>query len=152
MATVPATTTGQYSFLDQLGALLGMGDDGTSGQMTLPTAYNTSNQWTPPGATGIGAAAGASKGLGTGLGFNVGTGQLALSGLGSLAGIWGANQQNKLAKDQFQFQKDVTNTNLNNQIKSYNTTLEDRLSSRGAMEGRSAEYTADEIARRRLTR
>lgn len=152
MANVSTPTTGQYSFLDQLGALLGMGDDGTSGQMTVPTAYNTSNQWTAPGARTAVPGAGASNGLGTGLGFNVGTGQLALSGLGSLAGIWGASQQNKLAKDQFAFQKDLANTNLNNQIKSYNTTLEDRMNSRGAMEGRSADYTSDEIARRRLAR
>ena len=155
MANVSTPTTGQYSFLDQLGALLGMGDNGTSGNgMTVPTALNTSSNWTPPGAgtaaTGVGA--GASNGLGTGIGFNVGTGQLALSGLGSLAGIWGANQQNKLAKEQFSLQKDLANTNLNNQIKSYNTTLEDRMNSRGVAEGRSADYTADEIARRRLSR
>lgn len=148
----------QMSPLEQALAFFGMGDsgirgDGTTG-MTVPTAYNTSSSWTPPvtaQSPKVGSGGGG-DGLGTGLGANVGTGQLALSGLGSLAGIWGAAQQNKLAKEQFSFQKDVTNTNLNNSIKSYNSSLEDRLNSRGVAEGRSAEYTADEIARRRLTR
>lgn len=140
----------QYSVLDQLGALLGLGDSGTNGQYsTVPTALNTGSNWSPPTAAGASAPA---SGLGTGLGFNVGTGSLALQGLGSLAGIWGAMEQNKLAKDQFKFTKDVTNTNLNNQIKSYNTSLEDRLNSRGVAEGRSDDYTRDKINQNRLSR
>lgn len=148
----------QPSWLDQLGSYLGMGDDGSRGDMstgmTVPTAYNTSSNWTPPAVAGAGNTPGGAggSGLGAGIGFNVGTGQLALGGLSALAGIWGSMNQNKLAKDQFKFQKDVTNTNLNNQIKSYNTALEDRMNARGAVEGRSADFTADEIARRRLSR
>lgn len=146
MAVEPNTDPTSFNFLSRLGAFLGMGDDGTSGSMTVPTALNTNiNNWQPPGST-------APTSTGSGLGLNLGTGQLALSGLSSLANIWGALQQNTLAKDQFKLQKDVLNTNLNNQIQSYNTSLEDRMNARGASEGRSAEYTADEIARRRLTR
>lgn len=148
-----ATTNQQYGMLDQLGALIGMGDPGTgsplSTGMTVPTALNTSANWTPPAVTG-GAAS--NLGAGTGLGFNVGTGGLALQGLSSLAGIWSSMQQQKLAKEQFGFQKDVTNTNLNNSIKSYNTALEDRFGSRGVAEGRSEEYTRDKIAQNRLSR
>lgn len=139
----------QYSMWDQLLAAFGGGDDGTSGaNMTVPTALNTSENWTPPNFRGGPAGSGA----GTGLGMNVGTGQLALSGLGSLAGLWQAGQQNKMAKEQFSFQKNMANTNLNNQMKSYNTALEDRMNTRGAMEGRDAAYTASEIDRRKLTR
>lgn len=140
--------------LDQLGSFLGMGgmDTGYRGDlstgMTVPTTMNTSGSWQPP----AGLVGGQSSGLGTGFGMNIGTGQLALSGLSALAGLWGSMQQNKLAKEQFGLQKDLANTNLNNQIKSYNTALEDRMTARGATEGRSAEYTADEIARRRLSR
>lgn len=145
MAT--ANNTQQFDLLERLGALLGMGDDGTSGQyMTVPTALNTSQGWTPPGGASQ-QQAGTS-----GLGLNVGTGSLALQGLGSLAGIWSSANQNKLAKDQFNFQKDFANTNLNNSIKSYNTSLEDRLSARGATEGRSSEFTNDLINQRRLSR
>lgn len=139
----------QFSMWDQLLAALGGGDDGTSGaNMTVPTALNTSENWTPPNYKGGPAGSGA----GTGLGMNVGTGQLALSGLGSLAGLWQAGQQNKMAKEQFSFQKNMANTNLNNQMKSYNTALEDRMTTRGAMEGRDSAYTASEIDRRKLAR
>lgn len=139
----------QFSMWDQLLAALGGGDDGTSGaNMTVPTALNTSKNWTPPNYKGGPAGSDA----GTGLGMNVGTGQLALSGLGSLAGLWQANTQNKMAKDQFSFQKNMANTNLNNQMQSYNTALEDRMTTRGAMEGRDAAYTASEIDRRKLAR
>lgn len=91
-------------------------------------------------------------GMDTGLGSNIGTGQLALSGLGALAGLFNAGQQNKLANEQFKFQKDVTNTNLNNQVQSYNTALTDRLTSRGVAQGQSAADVQAQIDRNRLTR
>ena len=151
------TNNSQYGFLDQLGAMLGMGDNGMSSPlstgMTVPTTPNTSANWTPPAVTGSNVAgAGSNLGAGTGLGFNVGTGGIAIQGLSSLADIWSAMQQQKLAKEQFGFQKEVTNTNLNNSIKSYNTALEDRFGSRGVAEGRSDEYTRDKIAQNRLSR
>lgn len=141
--------TGQSNPWDQLLAYFGQGDSGTTGDyMTVPTALNTSNNWSPGAAVTQQVG---NNGAGTGLGFNVGTGSLALQGLGALAGIWSSAQQNKLAKEQFDFQKEFAQTNLANQVKTYNTALEDRLNARGAMEGRSSEYTADEIARRRLS-
>ena len=154
MANVSNT---QMNPLEQLFAFFGQGDSGERGDlatgMTVPTGFNTSNSWSPP-TTGLLAdkkVGSPDSGLGTGLGVNVGTGQLALSGLGALTGIWNASKQNKLAKEQFNFQKDFATTNLNNQTKTYNTALEDRMTARGAAEGRSADYTANEIARRRLT-
>lgn len=95
---------------------------------------------------------GASNGLGAGLGMNIGTGQLALGGLSSLAGIWGALNSNKLANQQFKFTKDTTNTNLNNQIKSYNTALEDRITARAATQGQDSAYVNDYLNKNRLTR
>ena len=88
--------------------------------------------------SGILQKPGASNGLGAGLGMNIGTGQLALGGLSALTGIWGALGQNKLANQQFKFTKDTTNTNLNNQIKSYNTALEDRITARAATQGQDS--------------
>src|SRR6185437_11279715 len=70
------------------------------------------------GAGGIG-------GMG-GLGFNLDTGKLALGGLQTIGSLWQAFEANKLAKEQFKFQKEFANANLANQIQSYNTTLEDR--------------------------
>lgn len=87
-----------------------------------------------------------------GFGFNIGTGKMAIQGLAALANIWGANKAANLAKDQFKFTKDVTNTNLNNQIKSYNTSLTDRLTSRGAVQGQSSAEVQSEIDKNRLAR
>lgn len=72
------------------------------------------------------------------LGMNMGTMNLVLGGIQAIGNIWNAFQANKLAKDQFAFQKDVTETNLANQIKSYNTTLGDRIRSRAYTEGGQA--------------
>lgn len=89
---------------------------------------------------------------GSGFGLNLGTAGLALNGLSALSGLFQSQNAFNLAKDQFKLQKDVTNTNLNNSIKSYNTTLADRLNSRAATENRTAESAAEQIERNRLTR
>ena len=83
---------------------------------------------------------------GTGLGFNLGTGQLVLGSIGTIGNLWAAFQAQKLAKDQFEFQKGVTNTNLANQIQSYNTSLIDRINARSFMQGDSQETTDAYIA------
>jgi hypothetical protein len=70
-----------------------------------------------------------------------------LRGLESLAGLYMGMKQLGLAKKQFKFTKEVTNTNLNNSIKSYNTALSDRARARGFTEGQSQSqidsYTRD---------
>lgn len=107
-----------------------------------------------PGIGGGGAMSldGAGGGILGGLGMNIPTLQLGLGMLSSLGGLYGANQANKLARDSFNFSKGVTNTNLNNQIKSYNTALEDRARSRAVTEGRDASTADDYISRNRLSR
>lgn len=134
----------------QLGSWFGGGGNQQAGQfggnvsptgMTYPTAENTSMGWSP--------TSGAS---GSGIGFNMPTAGLALGGLQAIGGLLQSQKAFKLAKDQFKFTKDVTNTNLNNSIKSYNTSLEDRLNARGFVEGRDTGETAAEIERKRLTR
>ena len=80
------------------------------------------------------------------LGFNLGTGELVLGSIGTLGDLWAAFQTQKLAKEQFEFQKGVTNTNLANQIQSYNTSLIDRINARSFMQGDSQETTDAYIA------
>lgn len=68
-----------------------------------------------------------------------------IQGLGSLASAFGnlymGNKALKFAKDQFNFQKDLANTNLNNSIKSYNTKLGDIANTRSVMEtGSTGKY------------
>lgn len=87
-----------------------------------------------------------------GLGLNFGTGKLALSGLASLGNLYGAFQANNLAKDQLKFTKDVANTNLNNQIQSYNTALSDRATARGVAQGDDPASVQSYIDKNRLSR
>lgn len=72
-----------------------------------------------------------------GLGANIDTLKLGLGGLQSVAGIWNAMEQNKLAKKSFRLNEGILNTNLANSIRAYNSTLDDRLRSRQVVEGTS---------------
>ncbi len=103
--------------------------------------FNAGTPGTAPGALGI-----------TGLGANIGTAQLGLQGLSTLGGLWNAYQSNSLAKQQLSLTKDVTNANLNNSIKSYNTQLTDRATSRAAVNGTSPDATQAYINANSLNR
>jgi len=81
----------------------------------------------PPNGFGMNSAA-------TPFGFNLGTGQLLLGGLQAISNFMAARDQNRLARQQFNYTREVTDTNLANQIRSYNTRLEDRVRTRTAME------------------
>ena len=98
----------------------------------------------PQGITGPGVGqvaapqvGGMNNSLSTPLGMNIGTGQLVLGGIGTIGNLWSAWQAQKLAKEQFNYQKGITDTNLANQIQSYNTALSDRITSRGFTQGDS---------------
>lgn len=154
------------SWIDQYPALQNVkfGATAQTGGMSLPQAG-----WGIPGqgAASIadlgalstsslpGTAAGDAATAGVGgfqFGANIPTFQLGLGALQTGAGLWNAMNQNKLAKQQFNFTKDVTNTNLNNQISSFNTQLEDRARSRAAVEGQSDAERDAYVDRNRLTR
>ena len=91
---------------------------------------------------------------GSGLGFNLGTLNMGVNALAAVGGLYNAFQSNKLAKEQFAFTKEVTNTNLNNQIKTYNTTLEDRALARGRLNGDTdpAAYAAAYTDKNKISR
>lgn len=103
------------------------------------------------GSTANPALTGGAGAMGS-LGMNIPTFQLGLGALGSLSNIYGGFQANKLAKDQLSFTKDITNTNLNNQVKSYNTALEDRARSRAVAENRDQASADAYIEKNKLTR
>ena len=103
-----------------------------------------SGQQAPQGITGPGVGqvaapqvGGMNNSLSTPLGMNIGTGQLLLGGIGTIGNLWAGWQAQKLAKEQFNYQKDITDTNLANQIQSYNTALSDRMVARGFVQGDS---------------
>lgn len=93
---------------------------------------------------------GAPGGMGTGLGMNMGTGQLALGAIGTIGNLWMAWNAQKMAQKQFEYQKGITDTNLTNSIKSYNTSLIDRITSRAAMQGEDQSYINDYLDDNRL--
>ena len=74
-------------------------------------------------------------------GMNIPTAQLGLTGISTLGNLWGSFQSNKLARDSFNFQKGMVEKNYANQIKSYNTALTDRATTRGFVQGDSTEKT-----------
>lgn len=86
------------------------------------------------------------------LGWNADTMKMGLGGLQALGSLYASLSALGLAKDQFNFTKDATNTNLNNSIKSYNTSLEDRATSRAVQNGTSAADLAAYLEKNRLTR
>lgn len=75
-----------------------------------------------------------------------------LGGMETIGNIWGGINSALLAKDQFKFQKEFANTNLNNSIKDYNSSLAGRMQARAAMETGDSNAYASQIADRQLTR
>ena len=84
------------------------------------------------------------------IGYNIPTLQLGMQGLGTLGSLWGGYQSQKLARDSFNFQKGMAEKNYANQIKSYNTALTDRATTRGFVQGDSAEATQQYINENKL--
>ncbi len=110
---------------------------GMPGEINIPGA----------GIPGLGGG-----GAGSGLGWNLGTANLALNGLGTIAGIFGGLKSLSLANKQFKLQKEFGNINLNNQIKSYNTALMDRSRSRAKVEGQDPSVAAAYVSSNSLSR
>ena len=84
------------------------------------------------------------------LGMNIPTFQLGLTGLGTLGDLWGTFQSSKLARDSFNFKKGMVEKNYANQIKSYNTALTDRATTRGFVQGDSTDTTQQYISDNKL--
>ena len=117
-------------------------------QPTLMSTIGKSlSRFMPGGGAPADSAAGdsATNPAATGLGWNVGTGQLAMSGIQTVAGIWAALQAQKQAKAEFAFNKGLANTNIANSISAYNTQLDSIARSRGRAEGQSASEIASYI-------
>lgn len=117
---------------------------GAGAQGALPNASNVA-------PTGLGGMPGMSP-QGFQFGANSQTLGMGLNALNSVGNLWGAWQASKIAKDQLNFTKDTTNTNLNNSIQSYNTALTDRARARGATEGQSSQEIQSYIDQNRLNR
>ena len=114
-------------------------------------APNPSSAGTVPSILGNNGMAAGGGFQPTQLGFNLPTAQLAMSGLSTLGGLWSAFQQNKLANKAFKFQRDYSRANLENQTKSYNTQMSDRIASRAFVQGMSPEQAQSYLKANQLT-
>ena len=87
-------------------------------------------------------------------GLNMDTAKFGLEGLRAIGNLYGGFQASNLANKQFNFAKDYANTNLVNQIKSYNTRLEDRANSRASYlaDTAPANYARDYVDQNKLSR
>lgn len=81
-----------------------------------------------------------------------GMARLGLGAIGTIGGLMNSRNMMSLARDQFKHARDVTNTNLTNQIQSYNTALADRARTRAAMEGRDMESANRYVEENKLRR
>ena len=68
-------------------------------------------------------------------------------GLAGLGGMYLGYQNMKQQKKAFEFNKGVTNTNLNNSIMDYNRRLEGTLQNRALNNGQGAGWVSSELAR-----
>lgn len=129
----------------------------TTAQMSVPDFSGVGPLGDPSGVTGqIGSMVpGSAPSIANGgflKGFGMDEAKLAMGGLQTIGQLWGAIQSAKLAKKQFNFTKDITETNLANQIRAYNTQLEDRSRSRAVVEGQTADQAQAYIDRNRAVR
>ncbi len=85
----------------------------------------------------------------SGEGF-VGNLGMAFGGVQALGNLWNAYNQNKMAKQQFNFQKDAYRTSLADNRQTYNSALEDRIRSRYNTEGRSSNEADTYLQKNRL--
>lgn len=69
-----------------------------------------------------------------------------ISGLQTLGGLYTSLSQLNLAKKQQAYTQKITDTNLANQTKNYNTSLSDKAAARFAQEGKSADALKAYIA------
>lgn len=136
--------------------ILGYGTSSGAGITGLADPLQITASFDPTSLNGLGMGAGdlvavpSIPGLDTGGLFGTGItnqdAQLGLSALGSLANIYNSFQANSLAKKQLKLQTNMANANYANSISAYNTTLSDRLNSRGKVEGTSQADTDAAIA------
>lgn len=104
-----------------------------------------------PAAGNLFTGFGAGSGTPGGFGFNIPTANLALGGLSTLGNLFMGMQALGQAKDQFNFTRRTTQANLENQTKSYNTNMEDKLTARAAFNGQGRDYVDAYMDKNRLS-
>lgn len=102
---------------------------------TMTSAGNSGSWGLNPQSSGMGMQYGGQTATpnlnqSNGFGFNMPTLQLGLQGLNAISGLYFGSKALGMAKDQFNFSKQMAQKNFRNQVNAYNTGLEDRLRTR----------------------
>ena len=102
---------------------------------TMTSAGNSGSWGLNPQSSGMGMQYGGQTATpnlnqSNGFGFNMPTLQLGLQGLNAISGLYFGSKAMGMAKDQFNFSKQMAQKNFRNQVNAYNTGLEDRLRTR----------------------
>lgn len=111
---------------------------GSGMKMPTITSAGGNGSWgLNPQSSGMGlqyggqtATPGMNLNQGNGFGFNMPTLQMGLQGLSALSNLYFGSKAMGMAKDQFNFSKQMAQKNFRNQVNAYNTGLEDRLRTR----------------------
>lgn len=74
------------------------------------------------------------------LAWNPNTIQLGLDGLKTVGSLWSTFAGLNAAKEQYKFQKSITEKNMQNSVKSYNTNLSDTINARATRNGNDKAY------------
>lgn len=122
-----------------------------SGELPINASNIASFNLPSVAGAGGGGLFGGGGALGTGM-SGLQLGSLGLQGLSTIGGLISSFGALNLAKKQFRLQKDVLNTNLNNQIKAYNTALDDKARSRAVVEGQTDQERDAYIEANKATR
>ena len=139
----PAPMVGQPDWLTAL--------DFTGSGSGIPSQVDTSVLMPNIGDVSAMSTAGIDRGLfGSGIGAD--DARFGLQGLNTLGNLWAAWKTASLAGKQFKYARDVSETNIANQIKSYNTSLTDRANNRAIVEGRTPAETQAYIEQNKMTR
>lgn len=129
---------GNVASTDPIGDILTAGSTGSVGGLDYTPEFFTDFLKNPDGSWNW-------QGIGQGL--------TGLANLGkTVGGLYTAYKANDLAKKQFNFQKDLANINLNNNIREYNTKLGDIARTRSIMETGSDGAYADWYEQNKATR
>lgn len=142
-------TANDLSVFSGLNSNVTVGNYNTYMQRNGSTAYGTNGQLTPDAISGINGLG--EKNNGGMIDWNLDTARLALGGLQTIGNLWMANRSLKLAKEQFNFQKGVTTTNLMNSIQDYNNRLGGTERAMAQQENRSQATADQRVEEQRMT-
>ncbi len=146
----PAFPVGSVGVAPTSGQLGGLGTGVTSGAPNpmVPATGGPANPIMPSAPNPLGGMGGFFRNPDGSMNTqNIG---MMAGGLQALGGMWNTFQQTRLARQSMDQQREAWETNLANQEKTYNTSLEDKIRSRYAAEGRSSRDADDYLKKHQL--